>query len=133
MEGRAKGTFDVYFDSHAPEQVWAGQLRTVDGVSYYDVWTSFSLPRKARATSEGRTATEASRAAGVEVSQYRIRAEVKPPTTIDAEAFLQLQVLRGGQRTVIFELARSLASERKSKPMAIRWSSFTTQPWRARN
>jgi len=108
MEGRTKGTFDVYFDSHAPEQVWAGQLRTVDGVSYYDVWTSFSLPRKNQATSEGYIATEASRSAGIEVSQYRIRAEVKPPTTIDAEAVLRLQVRRGGRRAIVFELARSL-------------------------
>ncbi|MGA8151239.1 MAG: M1 family aminopeptidase [Terriglobales bacterium] len=108
MEGRTKGNFDVYFDSTIPEPVWAGQLRTVDGVSYYDVWTSFSLPRKNEATSPSRMATEASRAAGIEVSQYRIRAEVKPPTTIDAEAVLQLQVLRGGRRAVVFELARSL-------------------------
>jgi Peptidase family M1 domain len=108
MEGRTKGTFDVYFDSHAPEQVWAGQLRNVDGASYYDVWTSFSLPRKIAATSEGNIATELSRAAGVEVSDYRIRAEVKPPTTIDAEATLRLHVFRGGRRAVIFELARSL-------------------------
>jgi hypothetical protein len=108
MEGRTKGTFDVYFDANAPEQVWAGQLRTVDGVRYYDVWTSYSLPQKNQASSEGRTATGSSRAAGIEVSQYSIRAEVKPPTTIDAEAVLRMQVLRGGRRTIVFELARSL-------------------------
>jgi len=108
MEGRTKGTFDVYFDSHAPEQVWAGQLRTVDGASYYDVWSSFSLPRKTSATSGEYTATELSRAAGLEVSEYRIRTEVKPPTTIDAEAILHFQVLHGGRRAVVFELARSL-------------------------
>jgi len=108
MEGRTKGTFDVYFDSNAPEQVWAGQLRTVDGASYYDIWTSFSLPSKTPATSEEPAATESSRAGGVEVSQYRIRAEIRPPTTITAEAVLRLQVVRGGRRTLVFELARSL-------------------------
>src|SRR5437763_5488647 len=41
LQGRKLGTFDVYFDSTAAEQVWAGQLRTVAGTSYYDVWTAF--------------------------------------------------------------------------------------------
>ena len=41
------GTFDLYFDSLAAEQVLAGQLKTVEGQSYYDVWTSFSLGQPA--------------------------------------------------------------------------------------
>jgi len=108
MEGRTKGAFDVYFDSNVPEQVWAGQLRTVQGTSYYDVWTSFSLPTKSQEKPAAYTATDVSRSEGVEVSDYKIRTEVKPPTTIEAEAVLQLQVLRGERRTVIFELARTL-------------------------
>ena len=108
MEGRTKGTFDVYFDSEAPEQVWAGQLRTVDGVDYYDVWTSFALPSRNPATSEESAADQSSWSASVDVSRYRIRAEIKPPTTINAEAVLHLQMLQGGRRVLIFELARSL-------------------------
>jgi hypothetical protein len=107
MEGRTKGTFDVYFDSHSREQVRAGQLKTVDGVSYYDVWTSFSLPRKSTSVSDDEAPAETN-SSDVQITHYRIRADIKPPTTIAAETTLQLKVLKGGRRTVIFELARSL-------------------------
>src|SRR5580698_6312921 len=50
MQGQTKGTFDVFFDSDAPEQVWAGQSKTVEGTTYYDVWTSYSLLKKDPAT-----------------------------------------------------------------------------------
>ena len=43
VQGRRLGIFDLYFDSMAPEQVAAAQLKTVEGQSYYDVWTSFSV------------------------------------------------------------------------------------------
>jgi len=104
MQGRTQGIFDVYFDASAPEQVWAGQLRTVDDVSYYDVWCSFSTPRNGAKAVDG----EAERTSAVDISDYRIRATITPPTTIEAEALLQMQVKQGGERTVLFELAGSL-------------------------
>src|SRR5204863_515634 len=36
-QGRKLGMFDLYYDSGAAEQVWAGQLKSVGGVNYYDV------------------------------------------------------------------------------------------------
>jgi Peptidase family M1 domain len=109
LQGESKGNFDVYFDSNAPEQVWAGQLKTVEGDSFYDVWTSFSLLKKTKEHEAANDiAAEEGRASRVDISDFKIRTEISPPTTINAEAVLQLQVRKGGQRTVIFELARSL-------------------------
>ena len=43
LQGTKLGVFDVFFDSLAAEQVEAGQARAAEnGITYYDVWTSFS-------------------------------------------------------------------------------------------
>ncbi|HYA24659.1 MAG TPA: M1 family aminopeptidase [Terriglobales bacterium] len=109
LQGETKGTFDVYFDSDTPEQVWAAQARTVDGVNYYDVWTSFSfLPKEKGSGPATNVATEEGRATSIDIPNCKVRAEINPPTTIQAEAVLDLQVRQGGQRAVLFELARTL-------------------------
>lgn len=105
LQGEKLGTFDVYFDTTALEEVWAGQGKNLEGTSYYDLWTSFGLAdrKSANAGNKPRERTD-----GVEVSNYRIRAEVLPPTTLKAEASLQVSVRRGGARTLFFELSRFL-------------------------
>jgi len=109
LQGETKGTFDVYFDSDAPEQVWAAQARSLEGVNYYDVWTSFSfLPKEKRSDPATSIASEEGRASSIDVPDCKVRAEINPPTTIQAEAVLELQVRAGGQRAVLFELARNL-------------------------
>jgi hypothetical protein len=109
MQGLRLGTFDLYFDSEAPEQIWAGQFKTVEDASYYDVWTSFpSATANANAEAVNATLGEGGKPDLIAISNYRIRAAIKPPTQIDAEALLQLDIRRGGQRAVAFELSRSL-------------------------
>lgn len=109
MQGTSKGTFDVYFDSNAPEQVMAGQLKTADAGTFYNVWTSYSLLKKSDSSSTANAiASEEGRSSAIDINAFKIRAEIKPPTSIEAEATLQLHVRKGGQRTFLFELARSL-------------------------
>jgi hypothetical protein len=109
IQGLRLGTFDLYFDTFAAEQIWAGQLKTVEGSSYYDVWTSFSVgtPR-GRAEPVTGTLGEETKPDTIKISQYRIRTQVEPPTRLDADASLQLEIRQGGQRAVLFELSRSL-------------------------
>lgn len=108
LQGRKLGTFDLYFDAAAAEQIWAGQLKTANGANFYDVWTSFSLPQPgAHRTVNGITAEEG-KTDTVAVSQYKIRAEIAPPTTLNADATLQMEVRQGGQRAALFELSRFL-------------------------
>jgi hypothetical protein len=113
LQGLRLGTFDLYFDAATPEQIWAGQLKTVDGASYYDVWTSFS----SAAANQGAEAVNATVGEGgkpdsIAISHYKIRSEIKPPTQIEAEALLQMEVRQGGQRAVLFELSRALQIRR---------------------
>jgi hypothetical protein len=102
MQGQNLGGFDLYFDSLAAEPVWAGQLRRVERQSYYDVWTSFSLGQ----------AGDGAKLESVNASQYKVQAQVEPPTRLDADASLQLEVRQGGQRAVLFELSRFLQIKR---------------------
>lgn len=109
VQGSKLGIFDLYFDSMTPEQVWAGQLKTVDGDTHYDVWTSFSVEQPAgRSDVATAVLSEGARPDTVKVLQYRIQAKVEPPTKLDADASLQLEVRQGGQRAALFELSRFL-------------------------
>jgi len=109
MQGQTKGIFDVFYDSGAPEQVWAAQSKAVEGTTYYNVWTSYSLLKKKSGTAGANSiATEEGRVSAIDILSNKIRVEIRPPTTIDAVAELDLKVLQGGQRAVVFELARLL-------------------------
>ena len=109
LQGLRLGTFDLYFDADTPEQIWAGQLKTVDGASYYDVWTSFSsTPANRDTEAVNATVGEGAKPDSIAISHYSIRADIKPPTQIEAEAILQMEVRQGGQRAVLFELSRAL-------------------------
>ena len=112
VQGNKLGGFDLYYDSTAIEQIVVGQLKTAEGSSYYDVWTSFTVgvpgvPHEAIDAARVEQGTSA-----VEISDYQIHARVTPPTELDADATLQLQVRRGGRRTVLFQLSRFLRVER---------------------
>lgn len=106
LQGEKLGTFDVEFDSLAAEQIWAGQARTREGVTYYDLWTSFQVTRR-RTSSEQPQGLEQT-ADDLAITNYKIRAEVKPPTTLSADARLEINVRRGGSRIIFFELSRFL-------------------------
>jgi len=109
VQGSKLGIFDLYFDSMTPEQVWAGQLKTMDGDTYYDVWTSFAVEQPAgHSDAASGVLSEGARSDAIKVSRYRIQAKVEPPTKLDADASLQLEVRQGGQRAALFELSRFL-------------------------
>ena len=109
LQGRKFGGFDIYYDSKTREQIWAGQLRTVKEQNFYDVWTSFPVSAPSRTEQAVSSTTgQAGPPDAVQISDYQIRAEVKPPTEINAEASLKLHVLHGGTRTLLFELSRFL-------------------------
>jgi hypothetical protein len=116
LQGARLGVFDLYFDSRVGEQVEAGQEKTAEnGVTYYDVWTSFATgsPSKAQhASTDGVSSDREATEDWIAVRRYNITAEVKPPTEIHARAQLQLQVKEGGSRAMVFELSRFLQVER---------------------
>jgi hypothetical protein len=109
LQGRNLGTFDLYFDSLAAEQIWAGQQKTVEGEIYYDVWSAFTLGHPGgRSGDAAGVMGEEAKPEAFSVSHYKIRANVAPPTRLEADATLHLEVRQAGQRAVLFELSRFL-------------------------
>ncbi len=108
VQGRKLGPFDLFFDLTAKEQISAGQLLKVDGNANYDVWTSFAFKPQQRPDAAPDIAGSEDNLGDVEVSNYRIRAQIKPPTQLDADVHMQMQVRHGGDRALLFELSRYL-------------------------
>jgi hypothetical protein len=115
LQNHKLGTFDLHYDSSSPEQIWAGQLKTAAGQTFYDVWTAFSLAQPARGAQFGGepesmsdVEPEGGTADTINVSKYKIRAHIHTPTQLDADASLEVEVKQGGQRTLLFELSRAL-------------------------
>ncbi|HEY7406157.1 MAG TPA: M1 family aminopeptidase [Candidatus Angelobacter sp.] len=102
--GTTAGIIDVFFDTNAAEQISVAQASVINNVSYYDTWSSFPMRSVRDAAGEEDPATHAS----YEMSDYRMRVRVQPPTDLTAEAEFMLIPRRSGQRTVILELSRYL-------------------------
>jgi len=118
LQGNKLGVFDILFDSTAGEQVEAGQTKTAEsGTVYYDVWTSFSTEDAGPSRVAEKKNLEAPpsetepREDRIFVRNYVIDAHVTPPKQLDAEVKLQLDVVRGESRFLVFELSRFLQIE----------------------
>ena len=102
LQGERLGTFDVRYDSLSPEHISAGEHRTVEGVDFYDVWTSFS-PRTPASMAPGTP-----RIADFEITAFKINAQIRPPTQLDAQTTLMVVPHLDGKRLLLFELSRLL-------------------------
>lgn len=97
VQGRKLGTFDIYYDSDAEEQISVGQNKTVQGIPYFDIWTSFAAPGHKKSETED-----------FEINLYKIRATINLPNQLNGEAWLNLTAKTNCQRTLLFELSRFL-------------------------
>ncbi|MGA2356752.1 MAG: M1 family aminopeptidase [Terriglobales bacterium] len=98
--GKMLGGFEVVWDPANAEPLWAGQPRMKDGNLFFDIWTSF-----APAGSAAPPVVDAS------ITNFRIRASVEPPTRLRASTDVNVHILSGGERTLLFELSRYLKVE----------------------
>lgn len=106
------GTFDVHFDTRAPEQIVVGQVTSAHDEPYYDLWMNFPMH------SARKDANSASRFHGptgpawtrnvFQVNSYEIHAVIDPALSLSAEAVLRGVVRQEGSRIVMFELSRYL-------------------------
>jgi hypothetical protein len=102
--GTTAGIVDVFFDSNGSEQISVAQASVINNVAFFDTWTSFPMRSAREASGEVDPATRAS----FEVSDYKLRVKVQPPTELTAEAEFNLTPQHSGQRTLILELSRYL-------------------------
>jgi hypothetical protein len=116
VQGTQLGVFDIYFDSLVGESIQAGQARNAEnGVTYYDVWTSFAPAAGAPLSGKNEPAQQAKRDGvredPIAIRHFAITCKVTPPKQIHAEARLQIEVKHDGARTLLFELSRFLQVE----------------------
>ena len=109
IQGDKLGNFDLYYDSGISEQIWAGQLKTDDSGTYYNVWTSFAAAKRPARSAIGEGPGDEFGPANIlKFIDYKIQTSVIPPRQLSAEAFVNVQVQAGGERAVLFELSRFL-------------------------
>src|SRR5579864_4730543 len=104
MGGTTSGIVDVFFDSNRPEQISVAQASIINNSAYYDMWTSFPMRSSRELAGEEDPATRAV----FEMSDYKARVKVQPPSDLSADAEFTLTPQRSGQRTIILELSRYL-------------------------
>src|SRR5262249_13197768 len=92
IHGTKLGTFDLDYNSDEEEQVSIAQSKTVEGATFFDIWSSFSPPEQVRKEPVQED---------FDVSLYKIRATVNPPTQLNGEAWLQLNIKQDAQRTLL--------------------------------
>jgi hypothetical protein len=107
LQGNKLGTFDVRYDSLLPEQIAAGQHKRAEGEDFYNVWVSFPVTARPGGAITDRDA-DANPIPDVGISQFKIEAEIRPPTELDAKAVLSITAHRDGGRVLLFELSRFL-------------------------
>jgi hypothetical protein len=103
LRGRRLGTFDLRYDSTLLEQISAGQHRNVDGINYYDLWLSFTMPSPGKAVAQSPRPDP-----DFDITQFRINATIKVPTDLSAKALLTIRARRTASRVLLFELSRLL-------------------------
>src|SRR5437762_4193795 len=104
VSSRQRGTFDLIFDSEAPEQINAGQVSYTASGTFYDSWLSFVIRSKRQREQTERRSKEDP----VVIPTLTIKVGVHPPDSLDAVAEVTLLPKQPGLRTLIFELSRYL-------------------------
>jgi len=107
VAGNRLGTFDLFYDSMADEEISVGKFLVNERGTFYDIWMSF-LSRGSRARPETKKPDPWRSSEAVKVKRFVISARLVPPQTIEATADLTMGVNYGGQRLLYFELSRFL-------------------------
>jgi Peptidase family M1 domain len=110
LEGVATGPFDVVLDAQRDEPFLLGQLRTVNGQSFYDVWTSHQVPDFPVPP------------AAFHALHYSLETTISSNNSMDATASVRLRAETGPERVLAFQLSRALAidsvSGERDEPLA---------------
>ncbi|MBV8206315.1 MAG: hypothetical protein JO041_05945 [Acidobacteria bacterium] len=123
--GTPHGTYEVYYDPSRPEAVLVAQVAQARERAFLDVWTSYAplaaAAHPVRASQPGGGLSEGLRddeVAGIDpedvegdwlrVTDYKIRAQITPPSNLQADTLLTLRFAPQPTRLMIFELSRFL-------------------------
>ncbi len=100
LEGVATGPFDVFLDFQRDEPFSLGQYHKAEGRTYYDVWTSHSIP-------DSSPVPVAFRAV-----HYAIGTSILAGNSLEATASVQVRTESASERVLTFQLSRLLALDK---------------------
>jgi hypothetical protein len=101
FENSKLGTFDVIFDPNGQEQIAAGRVVQRDNQTYFDTWTSFAARSFRRDPQQRRE--------DVELSDYRIQANLNPDLSLECVTRVKVKPLVDGEAAVSFEITPDMA------------------------
>jgi Peptidase family M1 domain len=101
VQGVKLGTFDLYYNSKAEEQISVGQNKSIEGLNFFNVWASFASPGQPEVKTDD-----------FQIANYKIRATINLPTQLSAEAWFEVTAHKDCSRTLLLELSRYLHVER---------------------
>jgi hypothetical protein len=99
MDGVRTGPFDVLMDDMRPENLLIGQPRVVAKASFYDAWSSSTLP--------GSTPPPKA----FDAVQYHIDSTIQQDNSLDGNTLVDFRTLEDGHTLLFIQLARALKVE----------------------
>lgn len=100
VDGVSTGPFDIMVDGRRDEQFLLGQTVKNASGTFYDTWTSHSLP------------DFPSRVVAFRALHYSLEPSILPNNSIDANAVVEIRAETGKARVLAFELSRALTVDR---------------------
>jgi Peptidase family M1 domain len=100
VDGVSTGPFDIVVDGRRDEQLVLGQAIKNASGTFYDTWTSHSLP------------DFPARPVAFRALHYALEPSILSNNSLDATAFVQIRAETGKARVLAFELSRALTVDR---------------------
>jgi hypothetical protein len=104
VDGIVTGPFDLLLDQMRAENFMIGQPRLVNRSSFYDVWTSYTLPASTPITLP------------FDALHYQVNTTIRSDNSIDGDSSVDFRATIGTESILFIELARSLKVDTISLP-----------------
>jgi len=101
VNGKRLGNFDVIYEPRVAEQISVGQVASRNGLTFFDVWTSFEAG-PTRKGLRSRPAPEFS------VKDYRIQATLAPNLSLRVITKVKIAPAENGKRVLPFDITRRM-------------------------
>lgn len=99
VQTQSHGPLDVMVDYRRDEQVGIGQPQFVQGITYYDLWTSFPVRNRETPMPPFNPVS------------YAVETTIQPDLQLEGSTVAEIKAVRGGERMLTLELSRQLTVE----------------------
>ncbi|MCU1275506.1 MAG: peptidase rane alanine aminopeptidase, partial [Bryobacterales bacterium] len=101
INGKKLGNFDVIYEPRVAEQIAVGQVTSRNGLTFFDVWTSFE-------TGPTRKGLRTRPAPEFTLKDYRIQATLAPDLSLRVITKVKVALSGSGERALPFDITRRM-------------------------